>query len=32
MHQGFEFIVYQDRIGEWRWQFRAVGNRQPIAD
>jgi uncharacterized protein YegP (UPF0339 family) len=32
MHEGFQFIKYLDRADEWRWQFRAVGNSEPIAD
>jgi uncharacterized protein YegP (UPF0339 family) len=31
MHQGFEFYTYLDNKGEWRWAFRAIGNRETIA-
>lgn len=29
---GYEFVVYVDKAGEWRWLFRAVGNSKTIAD
>lgn len=28
---GYQFVVYEDKAGEWRWQLQSIGNRQIIA-
>jgi uncharacterized protein YegP (UPF0339 family) len=31
-NEGYQFLIYPDKIGEWRWQFRSIGNSELIAD
>lgn len=28
---GYQFVVYLDKAGEWRWQFQSKGNSQIVA-